>query len=122
MNDLLADAVVVLHLAFVVFVVFGGLLVLRARRVAWVHVPAFAWAAIVEFAGLTCPLTPLENYFREAAGGVGYQGDFLQRYLGALIYPDALTREAQLAIGAFVLVINGLIYWFLLATDAANAG
>jgi hypothetical protein len=59
--SLLADLLVALHLAFVVFVVAGGLLVLRWPRLAWVHVPAAVWGALVEVTGWICPLTPVEN-------------------------------------------------------------
>lgn len=116
MFRLLADLVVLLHLAFIAFVIGGGLLVLRWRRVAWFHVPAFAWAALVEFGGWICPLTPLENYFRELAGGIAYRGDFVEQYVIPLMYPDNLTRDLQLVFGILVLVVNGLVYWFVLAS------
>jgi hypothetical protein len=108
-----ADAVLAAHLAFVLFVVCGGLLVLRTPRLAWLHLPAVAWAAFVELSGSICPLTPLEVTLRRGAGEAGYAGDFVEHYLVALIYPDGLTRELQMAIGATVLLINLLVYFVL---------
>lgn len=110
---LLADAVVVLHFAFVLFVVFGGLAVLRWPRLAWLHVPAAAWGALIEFGGWICPLTPLENALRERGGDLGYSGGFIDRYVTGLIYPHGLTRTMQFAAGALVLAINALVYWRL---------
>ena len=111
---LLADLVVLLHLAFVLFVVFGGLLVLRRRRIAWLHVPAFVWGAAIEFGGWICPLTPLENRLREMSGAGGYAGGFVERYLVPVLYPGELTREIQIGLGIAVLLINLAIYGFLL--------
>jgi hypothetical protein len=108
-----ADAVLAAHLAFVLFVVCGGLLVLRTPRLAWLHLPAVAWAAFVELSGSICPLTPLEVTLRRGAGEAGYAGDFVEHYLVALIYPNGLTRELQMAIGATVLLINLLVYFVL---------
>lgn len=110
---LAADAVLAAHLAFVFFVVGGGLLVLRRPWLAWLHLLAVAWAAFVEFSGRICPLTPLEVSLRRAAGEAGYGGDFVEHYLLALIYPDGLTRELQTLIGAAVLLINLAVYLVL---------
>lgn len=110
-----ADAVLVVHLLFIVFVLFGGLLVLHWHRLAWLHLPAAAWGVTVELLHLQCPLTPLENYLREAAGQAGYEGDFIAHYLIPTIYPAGLTPRIQLGLGAFVLLLNMLIYaWVLL--------
>jgi hypothetical protein len=105
-----ADSVLVLHVAFVLFVTTGGLLVLRWAKLAWVHVPAVVWAAFVEFTGRICPLTPLEVALRRHAGEAGYAGDFAEHYIMPLLYPDGLTRDTQTALGALVVVINVLIY------------
>jgi hypothetical protein len=105
-----ADAVVLVHLAFVLFVVFGALLVLRRPKLAWLHVPAVIWGALVEFAGWICPLTPLEIALRRAAGEAGYAGGFIDHYVVALLYPEALTRETQLALGTLVALINVCVY------------
>ncbi len=111
---LLADLVVVVHLAFIVFAVAGGLLVLRARRWMWLHVPAAAWATLVELAGWPCPLTPLENWLRAQAGTAVYGSGFVERYLVSLIYPADLTRGVQIALGVLVLAINAAVYaWAL---------
>jgi hypothetical protein len=107
---LLADLTVVLHLAFVLFVVFGGFLVFRHRAVAWVHVPAAAWGVWVEFAGWICPLTPLENWLREQSGGIAYTSSFVERYLVPTLYPEALSRELQWLLGGFVVVVNAAVY------------
>jgi hypothetical protein len=111
---LLADAVLVAHLAFVLFVTLGGLLVLKWRRLAWLHIPAAAWGATIEFAGWICPLTPLENDLRARAGQSGYEGDFIARYLMPVVYPDGLTRQDQLLLGSAALAINLAIYVWLL--------
>jgi hypothetical protein len=109
-----ADGVVVVHASFVAFVVLGGLLVARWRRLAWVHLPAAAWGVLVEFTGWICPLTPLEDYLRARAGEPVYQGDFIERHLLPLVYPAQLTRERQFWLGAFALGLNLLIYWRVL--------
>jgi hypothetical protein len=106
----LADLVLVVHLAFVLFVVLGGLLALRWPRVAWVHVPVALYGALIEFAGFVCPLTPLENSLRRRGGEAGYEGGFIEHYVTATLYPTGLTREVQLGLGVAVLAINGAIY------------
>jgi drug/metabolite transporter superfamily protein YnfA len=107
---LLADLVVVLHLAFVAFVVAGGLLVIRWPRLAWVHVPAAVWGALIEFAGWICPLTPVENSLRQRAGETAYEGDFIARHLMWLVYPEGLTRRTQILVGVAALLVNAAIY------------
>lgn len=111
----LADLILLLHLAFILFVVLGGLLAARHARLAWLHLPAVAWGAAVELGGGVCPLTPLENHFRALAGEAAYGGDFIGEYLLAVIYPAGLTREIQIALGAGVLLLNVLVYWRVLA-------
>jgi hypothetical protein len=107
---LLADAVALLHAAFVAFAALGGLLVLRWPRAAWAHVPCLAWAALVELTGSGCPLTPLENHFLRLAGEAGYAGGFLERYLFAALYPAGLTRAHQVALGLILLAGNAAVY------------
>ena len=107
---LLADVVLMAHAAFVAFVVLGGLLALRWPRLAWLHLPAAAWGAGIEFAGGICPLTPLENHWRGLAGEQGYAGGFLEHYLLAVLYPEGLTRGVQLALGLLVLAVNAAVY------------
>jgi len=108
--SLLADALVVLHGLFVVFVAGGGLLVLRRPRVAWAHLPCAVWGAWIEFTGGICPLTPLENALRRRAGQAGYEGGFIEQYVTALLYPAGLTREIQIGLGVAVVVVNVAIY------------
>jgi len=110
----LADLTVIVHLAFVLFVVFGGLLVLRWRRVAWLHLPAAVWGAWIEFAGWLCPLTPLENWLRERGGRPAYTSSFVERYIIPTLYPDSLSREVQWVLGGLVLLVNGLVYLMVL--------
>jgi hypothetical protein len=107
---LLADAVLVTHAAFVAFVMLGGLLVLRWPRVAWAHLPAVAWAAYIEITGGICPLTPLENHWRSLAGEQGYTDGFVEHYIVALLYPDALTATIQDALALLVVVVNVAVY------------
>jgi len=107
---LAADAVLLVHLAFVFFVALGAFLVLRWRQVAWVHLPAALWGALIEFSGGICPLTPLEVTLRRAAGDAGYAGDFLEHYIVAAMYPEGLTRGVQMALGAAVLLVNAAVY------------
>ena len=111
---LLADVTVVLHLAFVAFVVLGGLLVLRWPRLSWLHVPAAVWGAFIEFAGWICPLTPLENWLRERGGDSAYESSFVERYIVPTLYPEALTRELQWLLGAFVIFVNVTVYTVIL--------
>jgi len=108
--DALANAVLALHLAFIVFVVLGAALSWRFPRLRWLHFAALVWAVFIEFSGAICPLTPLENRLRRLAGGEGYGGGFIAHYLTAIIYPEGLTREWQLALGAGVIVINLAAY------------
>jgi hypothetical protein len=111
---LLADLTVLVHAAFILFALGGGLLALRWPRIVWLHLPAAVWAAFVEFSGRICPLTPLENHYRELAGENGYTGDFIDHYLLPVIYPAGLTRGAQLWLGIGVLAINVIAYALLL--------
>ena len=110
---LLADLVVLVHFCFVLFVILGGMLVLRWKRVAWVHLPAAAWGAIVEFMGWICPLTPLEIWLRVMAGQSGYQTGFIAHYLLPVLYPANLTRDTQIWLGVLVLCLNLAIYGWL---------
>ncbi len=109
-HRLAADAVLLLHLAFIVFVVAGGLLALRWRWAPLLHLPAAAWGAFVELSGRICPLTPLENALRLQAGQAGYEGSFIEHYLLALIYPAGLTHGIQFVLAALVLGVNIAVY------------
>ena len=105
-----ADLVLSVHFLFVVFVVLGGLLTLRWKRVAWVHIPVALYGATIEFLGFICPLTPLEIWLRRRGGEAGYEGGFIEHYIMAALYPTGLTREIQLALGVGVLLLNAIIY------------
>jgi len=117
----LADALVVLHLLFVLFVGLGGLLVLRWPGVAWVHLPAAVWGAGIELTGGICPLTPLEHELRRQAGQTAYQGDFVGHYLLPVLYPAGLTRGAQVGLAALVVAVNLAVYVVVLRRRRSTA-
>jgi hypothetical protein len=114
---LLADLALLIHLFFVLFVVGGGLLVLKWPWIAWLHIPAATWGAFIELAGWICPLTPLENWFLMQRGEPAYEGDFIARYVLPIVYPTALTRQMQIILGLLVVLINAGAYgWVLTRT------
>jgi len=119
--QLLADAVLLLHFLFILFVLGGGLLLLRWPRAVWVHLPAAVWGALVELLGWDCPLTPLENHFRRLAGGAFYEGDFVTRYLLRFLYPEYLTATTQRVLAGIVVVLNLAVYSFVLRRREARA-
>ncbi|MGH9240482.1 MAG: DUF2784 domain-containing protein [Vicinamibacterales bacterium] len=110
----LAAAVVAVHVLFVLFVVAGSALALRWPRIAWIHLPAATWATFVEFSGGICPLTPLENALRRRAGLEPYAGDFVATYVFPVLYPEGLTRQAQIALGVVVVAVNVVAYTVVL--------
>jgi hypothetical protein len=110
---LLADLVVLIHFLFILLVLFGGLLVLRNRRLVWLHLPALAWGAGIELAGGICPLTPLELWLRHMGAEEGYAGGFIENYLIPVIYPQELTRAVQIGLGLTALALNLAIYLWL---------
>ena len=107
---LLADLTALLHLAFILFVVLGALLIVRWPKLVWIHLPAAVWGVLIELAGWYCPLTDVENYFLHRAGEAGYRGGFVSHYVFSVIYPSGLTRGIEIAIGIFVLVVNAALY------------
>ena len=107
---LLADLVLVLHAIFILFVVFGGVLVFWRRGLVWLHVPGALWGILIEFRGWVCPLTYLENDLIAAAGNSGYTGGFIDHYLVPMVYPSGLTSDTQILLGLAVLFINAIIY------------
>ena len=124
---LLADAVLVLHALFIAFAVFGGLFTCRKGqwKKPWlvIHLACATWAATVVMMGWTCPLTPLEQQLRLAAGQQGFSSSFIEHYLLAMIYPDSLTRFVQMALGAGVVIFNALVYgFFVLKSRSARSG
>lgn len=110
---LLANAALLLHLAFILFVIAGGLLIAWKRHLVWLHLPAAIWGLLIEFMGWYCPLTPLENHFLKLSGEGGYEGGFIEHYLLQVIYPRELTPETQVALGGIVLAVNAAIYFWL---------
>ncbi len=107
---LLADALVAVHAAFILFALLGASTLVRWPRLVWLHLPALAWGAWIEFSGNYCPLTPLENAWREQGGEAGYDGGFVDRYVTPVIYPDGLTHDTQLIYGAILIGLNLLFY------------
>jgi hypothetical protein len=107
----LATVVVLVHMAFVAFVVAGGVLALRWPRVAWVHLPAALWGVMIALVGWICPLTPIENWLRVRGGAAAYDTGFLEHYLLPVLYPVAMTRGLQIGTGVFVVLVNALVYW-----------
>jgi uncharacterized protein DUF2784 len=106
----LADALVLGHLLFVAFVMTGGFLLVRWPKLVWLHLPAAAWGAIIEFTGWICPLTPLENHLRTLGGGSAYSGGFVERYLVPILYPENLTLPIQQVLGGVVVGVNLVAY------------
>ena len=111
---LAANIVLIIHLGFVLYVVGGGLFIFRWKWSILLHLPAVLWGALLEFNGWLCPLTPLEQWLRVAGGQRGYSGGFIEHYLLSLLYPAGLTRDIQILLGTFVVVINALIYAILI--------
>jgi hypothetical protein len=109
---LLADLTLIAHFCFVIFIIFGGLLVLRRRFVLWLHLPTLFWAILIEFFQFTCPLTTLENYFRRLGGESGYEGGFVEHYVSAILYWQ-MSVQTQILVGVALLGLNLLIYFFI---------
>lgn len=109
-----ADLVLIVHLAFVLFVVLGGFLVLQRPRLIWLHLPAVVWGILSEFLGVLCPLTPLESALLELGGRTGYEGGFIEHYITAVLYPPGLTRGTQIALGVGALTLNIVLYGYRL--------
>ncbi len=105
-----ADTLVLVHLAFIFFVVVGGFLAWRWRRLAWIHLPVACWGVLIEFSGWVCPLTPIENDLRRLAGDVGYAGGFIEHYVIPIVYPSELTLGIQIGLGVLLLLLNGFAY------------
>lgn len=116
----LAELLVLIHFAFILFVLFGGLLVLKWRWLVWAHLPAVIWGVVVEAMGWICPLTPLEVRYRLQAGQEGYGGDFIAHYLLPIIYPADLNLDLQLALAGFVVMINCVVYVFVFRKRGAR--
>lgn len=113
MYRILADLVVIFHLLFIIFALLGGLLVIWRNIMVLVHIPAVLWVSVLSFKGWICPLTPLENQLRLAAGGEGYPGGFVEHYLIPVIYPAGFSFDVQIVLGITALMINFVIYAFV---------
>lgn len=111
---IVADAIVLVHLMFIIFVVTGGLFVLKWPKTAWLHIPAAIWGALIDCAGWVCPLTYVENSLRFAGGKTAYPSEFINHYVLPVIYPAGLTRNIQFVMGCIVIVLNVLIYGVLI--------
>ena len=109
----LADLILILHFCFVLFSIFGGLLVLRRRWLWKLHIPALVWGFMVQYFVWICPLTSWENYFRALGGEAGYEGGFIEYYISAIIYPGFISPNTHLFLAISLLVFNLLIYAFL---------
>ena len=118
----LADGIVVVHLAFIAFAVLGALCALRWAWAPLVHLPALAWAAYIELASGVCPLTPLENALRRGAGESGYSTSFVEQYLVPLVYPPGLTPRDQLWLAAGLVLLNALLYSYVLLRRRGSRG
>ena len=120
LTRVVADFIIIIHFGFIVFIVLGGLLVFRWPKLMWLHLPAVAWGVVIELAGFICPLTPLENRLRIAAGESGYSSGFIDQYLIPVVYPDGLNRPTQIALGALVISINLVLYGVVVAKRKRN--
>jgi hypothetical protein len=101
-----ADAVMLVHFCFIAFALSGSFLVLWKRWIRWLHLPALAWGVWIEASGNICPLTPLENHFRELAGESTYGEGFITHYLAPIIYPSGLTRGTQFLLLGILIAVN----------------
>lgn len=120
MYRILADLVLLIHAAFVLFVVLGGLLVIGRPRIAPWHLAALAWGSVVIGFGWICPLTPLENMLRPLAGQEGYRGGFIDHYVAMLIYPPGLTRDIQVLLAVALIIGNAIVYGWVLRRRRRN--
>jgi len=118
----LSDAVVLFHAAFVVFVMVGGFLALRWRRLVWLHAPAAVWGVMIEYGGWICPLTPLENMLRRRAGVAGYSGGFIEHYILRRLYPSGLTPQVRWTLGTLALALNIAAYALIIHQRGRSAG
>lgn len=109
-----ANLLVVVHLGFICFVLIGGFLVFRWRRLVFMHIPAVVWGALIEYQGWLCPLTPWEQQLRQAGGMAGYSGGFIEHYLLPVLYPAYVSRDVQIILGTFVIVLNLAIYGWMI--------
>lgn len=111
--QVLADLLVLIHLAFVAFVVGGGIIAFRWRWIVWLQLPCALYGVLIELYGWICPLTPLENWLRTQAGIQGYEGGFVEHYVLPVLYPAWLDLPVQIVLALAVVIANALIYFLL---------
>ena len=111
--EIFATLALLLHFSFILFVIFGAILILKFKKVIYVHIPAVAWGAYIELSHSICPLTHLENYFLKKAGKDQYSVDFIENYIFKIIYPPALNYEIQTYLGVILIFVNLLIYYYI---------
>jgi len=111
--EIFAILVLLLHFSFILFVIFGAILILKFKKIIYVHIPAVAWGAYIELSHSICPLTHLENYFLKKAGKDQYSVDFIENYIFKIIYPPALNYEIQTYLGVILIFVNLLIYYYI---------
>ena len=111
--EILATLTLLLHFSFILFVIFGALLILRFKKIIYFHIPAVVWGAYIEFSHSICPLTHLENYFLKKAGKDQYSIDFVENYVFKIIYPPALDYEIQTYLGIILIFVNLVIYYYI---------
>ena len=111
--EIFAVLALLLHLSFILFVIFGAILILKFKKIIYFHIPAVAWGAYIELSHSICPLTHLENYFLKKAGKEQYSVDFIENYIFKIIYPPALNYEIQTYLGVILIFVNLVIYYYI---------
>jgi len=120
MYELAADLTLIIHFAFILFVIFGALLFFITTKIIFIHIPAFIWGSYIELTNSICPLTYLENWFLHKANLTTYSEGFIQNYLVPIVYPVSLTKDLQIYIGIALIVINIVIYVFIFSKLKKN--
>ena len=111
--EIFATLALLLHFSFILFVIFGAILILKFKKIIYLHIPAVAWGAYIELSHSICPLTHLENFFLKKAGKDQYSVDFIENYIFKIIYPPALNYEIQTYLGVILIFVNLLIYYYI---------
>ena len=113
MYELAANLTLIIHFAFILFVIFGALLFFITTKIIFIHIPAFIWGSYIELTHSICPLTYLENWFLHKANLTTYSEGFIQNYLMPIVYPASLTKDLQIYLGIALILINIVIYAFI---------
>ena len=114
MFEILANITLVIHITFVLFVIFGSLLFFVTPKVIYLHLPSLVWGSYVEFSGSICPLTYLENWFLYQGNLTTYSNSFIQNYILPIIYPKNLSSELQIYLGTALIIINIIFYLLII--------